>query len=220
MLGRSVVRAHFQEPTRGQAGARVLVIVAHPVLHKSRVNRALVHALEGIEGVTVHDLYEAAPEFAIDVAREQALLSSHDTIVLQHPFYWYSTPALLKEWQDHVLTFGWAYGAEGRALHGKRVLTAVTTGGPHTSYQEGGGAGITVRALLAPIAQTARLCGMSYLPPFVVHGTHRLDAGGIAAAAGRYRAVIQALVDGTLDPVADDFGALDVARSLRTYGDA
>lgn len=38
---------------------------------------------------------------------------------MQHPFYWYSTPALLKEWQDLVLEHGWAYGF--RAYQARRA---------------------------------------------------------------------------------------------------
>ena len=72
----------------------------------------------------MHDLYEAYPDFDIDVRREQELLAAHEVIVLQHPFYWYSAPALLKEWQDLVLEHGWAYGSGGTALRGKALLSA------------------------------------------------------------------------------------------------
>ena len=82
---------------------RVLILYAHPMPRKSRANRALAEAVRGLEGVTFHDLYEAYPDFFIDVAREKALLVEHDVIVLQHPFYWYSAPALVKEWLDLVL---------------------------------------------------------------------------------------------------------------------
>jgi glutathione-regulated potassium-efflux system ancillary protein KefG len=44
---------------------------------------------------------------------------------------------------------------------------------------------------LLPIEATARLCGLEYLAPFVVHGTHRLDSGEIAAAAEEYRRVLE-----------------------------
>src|SRR5688572_10508134 len=90
--------------------AAVLVLYCHPMPHRSRVNRALLDAIRGVAGVTVHDLYETYPDFALDIAWEQLLLARHRVVVFQHPFYWYSTPALLKEWQDQVLTFGWAYG--------------------------------------------------------------------------------------------------------------
>jgi glutathione-regulated potassium-efflux system ancillary protein KefG len=186
-------RPGFAAATTTTGTPSVLVLLAHPVRDRSRVNRVLVDAIRPIPGVTVHDLYEAYPDFLIDVAAEKALLLAHHTIVMQHPFYWYSTPAILKEWQDQVLEFGWAYGRGGDKLRGKRLLTAITTGGPATSYQADGLHHITIPALLAPIAQTARLCGMVYLEPFIVHGTHRLDDAGIADAARRYKQHIEAL---------------------------
>ena len=75
---------------------RVLVLFAHPVLERSRVNRRLVDAIRDIEHVRVHDLYEEYPTLAIDVKREQAILIEHDVIVFQHPFFWYSAPAIVK----------------------------------------------------------------------------------------------------------------------------
>ena len=162
--------------------AEVLILFAHPAFERSRVNRALIEAAGRVEGVTVHDLYERYPDFSIDVRREQALLVEHDLIVWQHPFYWYSAPALLKEWLDVVLEHGFAYGAEGRALEGKLALQAVTTGGGLESYRRAGTNRYTVREFLAPFEQSARLCRMRYLPPFVVHGTHRFRTAADAAA--------------------------------------
>ena len=179
--------------------ARVLVLFAHPALEKSRVHRRLVERVRGMEGVTLHDLYEAYPDFDVDVKREQALLLAHDTIVLQHPFYWYSTPALVKQWEDLVLEHGWAYGTGGTALRGKRLLSAITTGGSEAAYREDGYNRFTTRQLLAPLEQTARLCGMDYPPPFVIHGTHRLDAAGIAAAADDYARLVAALRQDRVD---------------------
>jgi hypothetical protein len=40
---------------------------------------------------------------------------------------------------------------------------------------------------------------MTFLPPFVVHGTHGLDAAGISAAAADYRRAIESLRDGRID---------------------
>ena len=172
---------------------RVLILFAHPALHRSRVNRVLVEAVRSLDGVTFHDLYEAYPDLHLDVDREQALLREHDVVVWQHPFFWYSAPALVKEWQDLVLELGFAYGEGGTALRGKRALTAITTGGPAESYHAEGMNRFTVREFLAPFEQTARLCGMEYLEPFVVHGTHQLSKSQIAEAADAYRARITAL---------------------------
>jgi len=177
----------------------VLILFAHPALEKSRVNRELVRAVTDLSGVTVHDLYEAYPEYDIDVPREQELLRAHDVIVFQHPFFWYSTPAILKEWLDLVLEHRWAYGRGGTALHGKRLLSAVTTGGREVAYSREGHNRFTMREMLVPIEQTARLCGMDWLPPFVVHGTHGMEPDEIARHAAAWRRTVAALHDGRLD---------------------
>ncbi len=179
---------------------RILIEFAHPAIGRSRVNRRLVDAVRGLADVTVNDLYETYPEFDIDVQREQSLLESHDVVVMQHPFYWYSSPAILKEWQDLVLQHGWAYGREGHALRGKSVKSAVTAGGGEESYRRSGANHFTIRELLAPIEQTAALCGMVFLPPFVVYGTHGLTASQIQNAADEYRRIVEALRDGDSDP--------------------
>jgi glutathione-regulated potassium-efflux system ancillary protein KefG len=180
-------------------GGRILVLFAHPALEKSRVNRVLAAAVGDLPGVTFHDLYETYPSFDIDVPREQELLTAHETVVLQHPFFWYSTPALVKQWEDLVLEHGWAYGSEGTALRGKRLLSAVTTGGREEAYRTDGYNRYTMTELLRPLEQTAYLCGMDYLPPFVVHGTHRMSEAEIARHAADYRWVVEALRDGRLD---------------------
>jgi glutathione-regulated potassium-efflux system ancillary protein KefG len=178
---------------------RILVLFAHPVLERSRVNRRLVEAIEGLEGVTIQDLYEAYPTLAIDVPREQQLLVEHDVIVFQHPFYWYSSPAILKQWQDLVLEHGWAYGAGGTKLQGKLTFNAITTGGPPQAYRKGGYNRFTVRELLAPWDQTAHLCGMSFLAPFVVHAALRFVGDDVAPKAEAYRRLLEALRDDRLD---------------------
>ena len=178
---------------------QVLVLFAHPAYQRSRVNRALVDAVREVEGVTSHDLYEAYPDFHIDVRFEQRQLEEHDTVIFQHPFYWYSTPAILKEWQDLVLEHGWAYGHEATALKGKRFLSAITTGGSEAAYQEQGSNRCTMSDLLRPIERMAALCGMVYLPPFVVYGTHGMTGSGVRVHAEDYRRVILALRDNRLD---------------------
>lgn len=178
---------------------RVLVLFAHPALERSRCNRRLIQGLERMEGVRLHDLYEAYPDLHVDVAAEQELLLAHDVVVMQHPFFWYSTPALLKEYQDHVLEHGWAYGRGGDALRGKVLLNALTAGGGEAAYQAEGRNRFTIRQLLAPLDQTAHLCGMRYLAPFVVHGTHALDAAGIEAHRVDYHRLLVALRDDRVD---------------------
>ena len=181
---------------------KVLIVFIHPAVERSRVNRRLFDAAAAVGGVTLHDLYDAYPEFDIDVRHEQALLAEHEVVVFQHPLYWYSAPAMLKQWQDLVLEHGWAYGRSGTALRGKRALHAITAGGREDSYRRDGSNRFTVAELLAPFEQTARLCGMLWLPPFAVHGTHLLTDDQIAGHAEDYCRLLGGLRDGQVDPAA------------------
>lgn len=179
----------------------ILILFAHPALEKSRVNLRLAREVRDLPGVTFHDLYEEYPDFFIDVKREQKLAEAHDILVFQHPFYWYSTPALLKEWQDLVLEFGWAYGKGATALKGKVLMNAITTGGPQEAYGSDGYNRFTMRQLLYPFDQTARLCGMDYYAPYVIHRSLVIaDPEEAAPQARHFRQVLEALRDGTLDP--------------------
>jgi len=180
---------------------RLLLLFAHPSFQRSRVHAGLLRELEGVEGLTFHDLYPAYPDFDfdVDVAREQELLLGHDAVLVQHPLYGYSTPPLVKQWEHLALEHGWAYGAEGDALHGKLWLSAVTTGGSRETYRPSGTNRFTVREFLAPIEQTAVLCGMRFLPPFVVFGTHALSSEAITEHARDYRRLVKALRDDRID---------------------
>ena len=179
---------------------RVLVILAHPVLERSQVNRRLADVARALPGVTLHDLYEVYPTLHISPKREQKLLLEHDVVVFQHPFYWYSAPALVKEWQDLVLEYGWAYGKGGDKLKGKLTLNVVSTGGPQFAYRKDGYNRFTMRELLAPFDQTAHLCGMKFLAPLVLHSSLRVETDEhLQPHAEAYRRVIEALRDDTMD---------------------
>ncbi len=153
---------------------KVLILFAHPRMEKSRANTLLLKQIPTADNITFHDLYELYPDFNIDVEAEKQLLLEHDIIILQHPFYWYSCPPLMKQWIDMVLEFGWAYGPGGTALKDKIMFNAITTGGADTAYRTEGHNRYTVHEYLRPFEQTAYLCKMIYFPPFLVQGTHRI----------------------------------------------
>jgi glutathione-regulated potassium-efflux system ancillary protein KefG len=180
---------------------KILVLFAHPRPSLSVVQRALRAAIERLDGIDLRDLYAEYPDFAIDVPREQALLLAHDLIVLQHPLYWYSSPAIIKEWLDLVLEQGWAYGPHGDRLHGKFLMSAVSTGGSDSAYRDGGHNRFAIHHLLSPFDQTAHLCGMAWLEPFVVHQGRRLEPDNLARAAETYRDLIVGLRDGRIEPL-------------------
>lgn len=179
---------------------KVLINFAHPAQTRSVINSALRAAVEGLENVTVNDLYASYPDFLIDVKREQNLCEDHDVIIFQHPFYWYSTPAIMKEWLDLVLQHDWAYGVKGRALEGKFFLQAITAGGDDSTYREDGFNEFTIGELTSPYRATAKLCNMTWLPPFTVLGIHRgLAEEQVNVHAEDYRRAVIALRDETVD---------------------
>ena len=174
--------------------AKILLIFAHPAFQRSRINRAMIEAVRDHAQVRLHDLYEEYPHFHIDVKHEQKLLREHDVIVFQHPFYWYSCPALLKEWLDLVLEYDFAYGDNGTELCGKKWMSAVTTGGPAEAYSAQGYNHFTMEQLLVPFEQTARLCNMTWQPPFIVHGSLRLTRETARDIGATYVARLQNLL--------------------------
>lgn len=177
---------------------KILILFAHPALEKSRVHMTLVKAVSKLPGITLNDLYQQYPDFDIDVEHEQQLLRDHDIIVWQHPFYWYSAPALLKQWEDLVLEHGWAYGRHGHALKGKKVFNAFSSGASMAAYHMEGSQHCQITDLLRPFERTAWLCQMVYLPPFWIAGSHRLDMQQIEQYGVQYRELLIALRDGTL----------------------
>ncbi|MDA9557684.1 NAD(P)H-dependent oxidoreductase [Vibrio sp.] len=149
---------------------KILLLFAHPALRRSEVNALLYKAAQSLDFVTCVDLYEEYPTYDIDIEIEQERLKEHDIVVFQFPLYWYSTPSILKEWQDLVLEYGFAYGNGGNALHGKQFLTCISAGGLKEAYQTDGYNHFTIRELLHPLEQTAQLTGMDYLPPYILFG--------------------------------------------------
>lgn len=183
----------------------VLVVYAHPYPDRSRANRALLHSIEGVDGVCVRALYDRYPDFHVDVRAEQHALEQTRTIVLQHPLYWYAPPALIAMWFEKVLVAGWAFGEGGNALRGKRCLWVVTTGSPEMQYGEAGVHGLVFDAFAAPVRQTMALCGIEWLPPVVVHAARTMPRTDLDRIASAYRTTIT-------DLVAEDAGH-DVAEN-------
>jgi putative NADPH-quinone reductase len=179
---------------------KILILFAHPSQHRSEINLPLIKASSSIEHVTVVDLYAEYPGYCIDIDREQQRLREHDVIVFMFPLYWYSTPAILKEWQDLVLEYGFAYGHDGTALHGKTLLCAITAGGTENAYETNGYNHYSIRELLRPIEQTATLCGISYLPPYALFGSRTaLEDGKLEEHIENWQQILICLQQNRID---------------------
>lgn len=146
----------------------------------------MANGAKSIADIEVRYLYDLYPDGKIDVQAEQA-----DRIILQFPVHWYSSPALLKQWLDDVLTYGWACGGK-QALKGKELMLAVTTGGGEEFYQKDGLAGHTVADFLVPYETIASYFGMNYGKMFVTDNWLNISDDEIAAQVTRYQAILSA----------------------------
>ena len=178
---------------------KILILFSHPLFEKSNANLAMVANIPQSDNITFHDLYEEYPDFDVDVKREQELLAAHDIIIWHHPMYWYSCPPLMKQWIDMVLEHGWAYGRRGLALKDKLIFQVITTGGNQEYYCETGRDRYTIPDLLEPFNQTAKVCHMEYLPPFVVHGTHNMTEEDYEKNGKIYGYLLEYLTENDLD---------------------
>ncbi|MGJ1198919.1 NAD(P)H-dependent oxidoreductase [Sphingobacterium spiritivorum] len=181
---------------------KILVLFAHPTLEQSVVNKKLIRRMRSLPNISVRDLYELYPDFDIPVRVEQAALERHDIVIWMHPIYWYSAPPLIKQWIDLVLLHDWAYGTKGTALKDKWIFNAVTTGATLEAYQEGGHHGYPLKDFLLPYKQTAALCHMHYLPPYVIDGTFSKQPKEIEQDIEQFISHLQLLQSGTFEVTA------------------
>jgi putative NADPH-quinone reductase len=182
---------------------RTLVLLFHPSIEKSKANAALRAAARTVPGTVVVDIQARYPGGVIDMladaeAEARALLEA-DRIVLQFPIQWYSTPALLKAWQDAILTRMYYIHAdtEGDMLAGTPLMVAVTAGNTATAYSRGGTNYFTMDELLAPLKATAHRCGLLWHSPYLVFRADKLDPAELAAAKASYASALEAFIAAT-----------------------
>jgi general stress protein 14 len=146
---------------------KTLVILAHPNMQNSRINKKLKEELEKYpDEFEVHELYKKYPDWNIDIEKEQKLMEKYGRIILEFPIYSFSCPPLLKKWFDDVWTFGWAYGVpEGGKLKNKEIGVAVSAGGLETEYTT-----ISLSEILSPFRACTLYVEAKPLPHFAVFG--------------------------------------------------
>lgn len=148
---------------------KTLIIISHPEIKESSSQQYLLHSIPSNQEITVHHLEEHYSNKPIDVSEEQKLLATHDRIIFQFPLYWYSSPALLKQWQDEVLTDDFAYGKRGHQLKNKEFALVLLVGAAKTDYQAGGKELYSIDELTKPFQAMAHKTGMVFLKTFSIH---------------------------------------------------
>lgn len=185
--------------------SKTLILLFRRDLSMSKANASLFRAASVLHDVKIIDMQARYPAGTVDMicdaeAEVQILLGA-ERLVLQFPLQWYSTPALLKAWQDAVLTRMYYIRAEteGYLLAGTALIVAVTVGNTSEAYSRTGANYFTIDEILTPLKATAHRCGLLWHKPYLVFKADKLDATSLDAAGSGY---VRAL---------EDFAALDTA---------
>jgi putative NADPH-quinone reductase len=167
---------------------KTLVIVAHPSIETSVINKRWVEELnKNPEKYTIHELYKVYPDGNIDVEKEQKLIESHNNLVLQFPLYWFNCPPLLKKWLDDVLTYNWAYGSGGDKLKKRKVALSVSAGIKKEDYSEAGRYQYTLEQILVPFEVSFHYCEADYRSFYAFYGTeHEQNSSEIEKGSHDY----------------------------------
>ena len=147
--------------------SKVLLVLSHPAYENSLANKAVVDKLKTlIPNMEIDHLDKLYPDYKIDVKKEQEKLVKADTIILQFPMMWYHAPSLMKKWFEDVLAHGFAYGAKGTALKGKKLIISWTMGAPDDVYKDK----LSGENLAVGFGATAKLCNMEFVGEFHTAG--------------------------------------------------
>ncbi len=140
-----------------------LLIIGSPEPRSSDFLHEFIANFRNDDRFNVRILEEQQTTSGFDLSKEQDAIDAALSVTLHFPIYWYSMPALLKAWLDSILTYGWAFDAQGGCLDGKTLVTSVTTGAPLSSYQPGGTNLRTLDTYLLHLERTAAYVGFNYL---------------------------------------------------------
>ncbi|MDR2284155.1 MAG: NAD(P)H-dependent oxidoreductase [Sphingobacterium sp.] len=151
---------------------KTLIIVTHPDIDNSAVNKRWIEELsKHPQKFDIHQLYKIYPDEKIDVLAEQNLLEQYQKIIFQFPFYWFSSPPLLKKWFDQVLTRGWAYGSKsGFRLGDKKIGLAITAGIDKEAYSAEGFYKYKLEELTTPFELTFNYIRADYRSFYAYYG--------------------------------------------------
>lgn len=154
----------------------LLVVCGHTDLKNSVANKAILENLrKEFPSAEIDELITLYPDYKFDVRAEQDKLVKADVIVLQFPFFWYNCPSIMRKWFEDVLSYGFAYGSNGKALAGKKLLVSLTLGAPADMYQHDASQKFEIGEFMPSFMQLANLCSMQW-SGFVCSGGYQFTA--------------------------------------------
>lgn len=166
---------------------QTLVIFSHQYFQKSKVNKALLEAIKGLPNVKVRNLDElyGTDIKGFDIKKEQEFLSEAQKIIFQFPLFWFSTPPMLKAYQDEVFT-ATLYSNKGDILANKEFHMAVSLGSEESKYSSSGRNENSLREYLLPLFGMAKYCKMQPKEIFVSDNSFKVTDEQISEFARKY----------------------------------
>lgn len=147
---------------------KTVIIVSHPVIQSSSMQQFLMETVTSCkEEVVVRHIDTILKQNNtghFDKQVELAVIQEANRIIFQFPFYWYSCPAVMKQWIDEVMDHK-LIQQFGRKQFG--IVTAV--GVSKDKYVAGGREQFTIDELLRPFQALACTMGWEYLPVMAIH---------------------------------------------------
>ena len=144
---------------------KIVVIMAHPNMEASVLNKNIKKELSEVENIVYKDLTSLYGDFKIDIEKEQDDIKDADKIVFQFPMQWYSSPAILKQYVDEVFSYGFVYEVDENgifqalSLKGKEFQMIVTMGAQKESFE--GEGRLSTKECLNAFSYTAKMLGMN-----------------------------------------------------------
>ncbi|MGX6979817.1 NAD(P)H-dependent oxidoreductase [Vagococcus elongatus] len=143
---------------------KTLIIISHPDIAGSHSQQFLLEGITRQKNITVHHLETLYPDGKINIEEERLLVEQHQRIIFQFPLYWYSSPAMLKHWQDEVLEEDLFDRWKGKDF-GLVVLAGIH----EREFRAGGRERVTMDELMRPFQTVANKFGWHYLPVLSIH---------------------------------------------------
>lgn len=131
-----------------------LIINAHPTPDYSHTQSFFKEVMTSLENVTYIELTKKMPKL------EE--LIGYQRIIFQFPVYWYSSPAILKQWIDNTFL------SDDNRLSGVELGIVAIFGVSQAHYQAGGKESYTPSEMLRPFEMLANHLNMNYLSPLSV----------------------------------------------------
>ena len=156
---------------------QTVILLFHPDMQHSLVNKRLINAAQEKGLVNVRDMYALYRQGPFDAEKEREILAKVDRVVLQFPLTWYGAPALVFEWINQVFDDYWLHsGPDGRSiLQDKELVLTVAYSEPSYDYNADGKYKYTLKELLRRFEVLAIHLGMKYCEPLMVYELDDLD---------------------------------------------